>query len=148
MKTSRCFIAASLSLAVVLGAAVSPVRADKSVADVAEATNKKLVKLWGSGGLKGLAAYGTGFFVTKDGYILTVYSHILETPDLRVHLSNGDRYHATVVATEPELDVALIKLDTKDKIELKEDEYFDVVAAAQAADRRDRHEHSGVQQRV
>ena len=27
-----------------------------------------------------------GFFVSRDGYILTVYSHILETPDLRVHL--------------------------------------------------------------
>ena len=46
-------------------------RADNSVADVAEQVNKKMVKLWGSGGLKGLASYGTGFFVSRDGYILT-----------------------------------------------------------------------------
>ena len=129
MKHSRSWLAGSLALAALL-AVLSPARADKSVADVAEQVNKKMVKLWGSGGLKGLAAYGTGFFVTKDGYILTVYSHILETPDLRVHLPSGDRYHAKVVAVEPELDVALLKLDTKDKIELKDDEYFDVEKAA------------------
>jgi len=130
MTYPRSFVAGSLALAVLLGAALSQARADKSVADVAEATNKKMVKLYGSGGLQGLAAYGTGFFVTKDGYILTVYSHILETPDLRVRLANGDRHHAIVVAVEPELDVALLKLDVKDPIKLNEDEYFDVEAAA------------------
>ncbi len=123
-------LAGSLALTALFGGALASARADTSVADVAEQVNKKMVKLAGSGGLKGLAAYGTGFFVSKDGYILTVYSHILETPDLRVYLANGDMYHGKVVATEPELDVALIKLDTKDKIELKEDEYYDVEAAA------------------
>jgi serine protease Do len=130
MKRFRCLFTGSLAIAVLLGVAVAQARADKSVADVAEQVNKKMVKLWGSGGLKGLAAYGTGFFVNKDGYILTVYSHILETPDLRVHLPNGDKYHAKVVCVEPELDVALLKLDTKEKIELKDDEYFDVEKAS------------------
>jgi S1-C subfamily serine protease len=127
MKPIRYF---PLAFVVVLCGALSPARADNSVADVAEQVNKKMVKLWGSGGLKGLASYGTGFFVSKDGYILTVYSHILETPDLRVHLPNGDKYHAKVVCTEPELDIALVKLDTKEKIELKDDEFFDVEAAS------------------
>src|SRR5438045_1066899 len=122
MKYSRFLGAGCVALVVVLGGALSAARADDSVADVAEQVNKKMVKLYGSGGLKGLAAYGTGFFVTRDGYILTVYSHILDTPDLRVHLPNGDKYHAKVVAVEPELDVALLQLDTKEKIELKDDE--------------------------
>jgi serine protease Do len=74
-----------------------------------------------------LASYGTGIVVAPDGYILTVASHILDTPDLRVHLFDGTRYYAKVVALEPELDIALVKIDTKDKLELP---YFDVLEAA------------------
>ncbi len=65
MKHSRSLIAgASWRTAVVFGAAAAPAHADSSAADVAEQVNKKMVKLFGSGGLKGLASYGTGFFVT------------------------------------------------------------------------------------
>src|SRR5260370_14712263 len=123
MKPSRFLGAACVALVVGLGGALSPARADASVANVAEQVNKKMVKLYGSGGLRGLAAYGTGFFVTHDGYILTAYSHILDTPDLRVHLANGDKYHAKVVAIEPDLDVALLKLDINEPIQLKSDAY-------------------------
>jgi S1-C subfamily serine protease len=107
-----------------------PARAEKSYKEVAKQVNNKMVKLFGAGGLKGLADYGTGVVISSDGYILTVYSHILDTQDLRVHTAVGDRYHAKVVAIEPELDVALVKIDPGkgSKLEL---EYFDVVKAAQ-----------------
>jgi serine protease Do len=101
-------------------------RADESFAPVADEVNQKLVKLFGSGGFKGLPSYGTGVIISPDGYILTVNSHILDTRDLRVHLYDGTRYHANVVAQEPELDVALVKIDKK--VEL--DKWFDVAAAA------------------
>jgi serine protease Do len=130
MNYFRHFLAGSFAVAVILGGSLTPARAEDSVANVAEQVNKKMVKLWGAG-LRGVAGYGTGFFISKDGYILTVYAPILETPDVRVHLANGDKYHAKVVATEPELDIALLKLDTKDAVELKEDEYFDVHKAAE-----------------
>jgi serine protease Do len=129
MNPSRSLAAGCVALVVLFGGSLASARADNSVADVAEQVNKKMVKLYGSGGLKGLASYGTGFFVSKDGYILTAYSHILDTPDLRVHMYNGDKYHAKVVAFEPELDVALLKLEVKEKIELKDDEFYDVEAA-------------------
>ncbi len=66
------------------------VRAEESFAKVSEKVNPKLVKLFGSGGIRGLASYGTGVFVSPDGYILTVNSHILDTqrparPPLRRH---------------------------------------------------------------
>lgn len=73
--------------------------------------NKKLVKLYGAGGWKGLPSYGTGILVSKDGYILTVNNHILTTVDLRVHLYDGRQYHAKVVSKEPELDIALCKIE-------------------------------------
>src|SRR5262249_35489843 len=70
--------------------------------------------LFGSGGFQGLASYGTGAVVSSNGYILTVASHILDTPDLLVHLPDGRRFRGRVVATEPNLDVALVKIDAKD----------------------------------
>jgi serine protease Do len=106
-----------------------PARADKSFAKVSEEVNRKLVKLYGAGGIRGLPSYGTGFFISPNGYILTANSHILDTEDLRVHTYDGTRYHAKVVAIEPELDVALVKIGTdKDKVE--DMPYFDVVEAA------------------
>jgi serine protease Do len=114
----------SLALAAVLFVAL-PARADESFAKVAEDVNPKMVKLFGSGGIRGLAAYGTGMLVSPDGYILTVYSHILDTQDLRVHLADGTKYNGKVVATEPELDVALVKIDKVEGLP-----YFDVVEAA------------------
>jgi len=115
--------------AFLLGATSLSARADQSFAEVSQKVNQRLVKLFGSGGIKGLASYGTGVIVSPDGYILTIYSHILDTQDLRVHLYDGTRYHAKVVVTEPELDVALVKIgDEKNKVE--DLPYFDVFEAA------------------
>jgi serine protease Do len=118
-----------LRLTAVLMTAALAGSAEDSFAAVAEQVNGKLVKIFGSGGIRGLASYGTGVVVSPDGYILTVQSHILDTPDLLVHLADGTRHHARVVAVEPELDVALLKIGSeKDKVE--ELPYFDVAEAA------------------
>jgi serine protease Do len=74
-----------------------------------------------------VAHYGSGALISADGYVLTVATPMLDTPDLRVHLSDGRRYHAKVLVIEPELDVALVKIDTKEKLELP---YFDLLAEA------------------
>lgn len=109
---------------------VTQTRADDSSSSVAEQVNGKIVKLYGAGGIQGLEAYGTGIIVSPDGYILTMNSHILATDNLRVHLADGTRYeYAKVVAVDPELDIALIKIgDDKQKVE--DLPYFDVVEAA------------------
>jgi serine protease Do len=112
--------------------AVASARAEESFAKVSEKVNPKLVKLFGSGGIRGLASYGSGILVSADGYILTVNSHILDTQDLRVHLYDGTRYHGRVVAIEPELDVALVKIGDE-KVKVEEQPYFDVVEAARRA---------------
>jgi serine protease Do len=117
------------SLALLVAASAVPVRAEESFAKTSEKVNPKLVKLFGAGGIHGLASYGSGFLVSPDGYILTVNSHILDTRDLRVHLYDGTRYHARVVAIEPELDVALVKIGD-DKVKVEDQPYFDVIEAA------------------
>ncbi len=100
--------AAALAVALL---AASPVWAQQPITKTAEEVNKKMVKLFGIGGFKGLPSYGTGIVVSKSGHILTVNNHILGTTDLRVHLADGRFFHAKVVAKELALDVALLKLD-------------------------------------
>lgn len=107
----------------------TPLRAEPSFAQTADGVNKKMVKLFGSGGFKGLVSYGTGIIVSREGHVLTVASHLLDTQDLRVHLYDGRRYHAKVLVVEPELDVALVKIEGDN---LEEMPHFDVVAAAKA----------------
>lgn len=94
---------------------------------VCHQVNQKVVKLFGSGGFRGVVAYGTGVLVSPEGHVLTVASPLLETQDLRVHLYDGRRLHAKVLVIEPELDAALVKIDQVDDLP-----YFDVTKAAQA----------------
>lgn len=105
--------------------AAAPAPAQDRYSAVAQVTNSKMVKLFGSGGFRGVVAYGTGVIVSPDGHVLTAAGSLLDTPELRVHLSDGRRCNAKLVVLEPALDVALIKIEGVDDLP-----YFDVVAAA------------------
>src|SRR5436190_2354807 len=88
---------------------VSVLHAQQPVTPLVGPVNKKMVKLFGIGGLKGLPSYGTGILVSAKGHILTVNNHILvNTTGLLVHLYDGRQLQAKVVVREPELDVALL----------------------------------------
>lgn len=117
-----------LALAGLLYVLQPPSRGDESFAKVADTVNQKLVKLYGAGGIRGLASYGTGVLISADGYILTINSHILDTRDLRIHLYDGTIYHGDVVAREPQLDIALVKIKDQKRVDIEH--YFDVAAAA------------------
>ncbi|HEV3205262.1 MAG TPA: trypsin-like peptidase domain-containing protein [Gemmataceae bacterium] len=123
LQKKGCMI---LIAAAVLGA-VSPAPGQESFAKVSEEVNRKVVKLYGSGGFQGLASYGTGALVSAEGHILTVASHMLATQDLRVHLFDGRRYHAKVLVVEPELDAALVQIEKLDDPL----PFFDFIEAAQ-----------------
>ncbi len=92
--------------------------------EVVQRVNRQMVKIYGSGGFRGLNSYGTGIAVSADGYVLTAASPMLDTSELRVHLFDGRRLTAKVVVTEPELDAALLKIDGVEDLP-----YFDVAAA-------------------
>lgn len=100
-----------LSLLAVGFVSLGSLQAQQPYTAVVEEVNKKLVKLFGAGGFKGLPSYGTGILVSSKGHILTVNNHILTTQNLRVHLFDGRSYTARVIAREPELDLALVKVD-------------------------------------
>lgn len=57
---------------------------------------------------------GTGFLVSKDGYILT-NNHVVDGADrLIVTLHDGRTFHATLVGRDPDTDVAVIRIEGKD----------------------------------
>jgi len=107
---------------------VSP--AEETLGEVASKVNARLVKIYGSGGVKGLPGYGTGILVSPEGHILTAANHLPDSSDLRVHLADGTRLSAKVVASEPELDAALLKID--DKTAAGELPHFDIAKASKA----------------
>ncbi|MBI2804836.1 MAG: trypsin-like peptidase domain-containing protein [Planctomycetes bacterium] len=95
----------------VIGIAATNVAAQAPVTGVVGDVNKRMVKLFGIGGFKNLPSYGSGILVSAKGHILTVNNHILNTPGILVHLYDGRQYQAKVLVREPELDVALLKID-------------------------------------
>ncbi len=124
MFTRRTFI----WLAVVAAAVVTPSLASAAdpFREIVKGSNEKLVKIFGAGGFSRLNNYGTGIVISKDGYVLTVASQLLDTPDLVVHTYEGFRLKAKVITSEPELDIALIKVQLVPGVEL---ECFDFLEA-------------------
>jgi serine protease Do len=127
MKLARSLRHPILAAAALLLVAL-PARANDSFAAVSDKVNAKLVKVFGSGGFKGLVSYGSGVLVSADGYVLTVATPMLDSQEVRVHLADGRRFHAKVVIVEPELDMALLKVEGVSDLE-----YFDIPQAAQKA---------------
>ncbi len=57
---------------------------------------------------------GTGFIISPDGYIVT-NNHVVGDMDrVRVTLADGRRFDAVTVGTDPQTEIALIKIDGED----------------------------------
>jgi serine protease Do len=114
-----------LPIALFVGAFAAVAVAQDGYDAVVTKVNARLVKVFGSGGFRGVVAYGTGIVVSPDGYVLTAAGSLLDTPELRVHLADGRRCQAKVVVIEPALDAALVKIDQVEDLP-----HFDFATAA------------------
>lgn len=57
------------------------------------------------------SALGSGFVISEDGYIVT-NNHVIESADeIVIEFFNGDELEATVVGTDPNTDIALLKVE-------------------------------------
>lgn len=63
--------------------------------------------------IKGL---GTGVLIDEKGYIITNNHVIEEASDIRVILSNGKRYTASVMGKDPKTDLAVLKITSDTKL--------------------------------
>ena len=59
-------------------------------------------------------AYGSGFIVSADGYILT-NNHVVEKSDaVTITMADGKEYTAKVIGTDPSTDIAVVRIDATD----------------------------------
>ncbi|HTL81267.1 MAG TPA: trypsin-like peptidase domain-containing protein [Bacteroidia bacterium] len=59
-------------------------------------------------------AYGSGVIITSDGYIVTNNHVVAGADQIQVVLNDKRTYDATVVGTDPNTDLAVLKIDEKD----------------------------------
>jgi serine protease Do len=60
------------------------------------------------------SALGSGFVITDDGYVVTNH-HVIEGADeIEIEFYSGVKLPATVVGTDPNTDIALLKVDATD----------------------------------
>lgn len=117
-------------VAVLSAATFSPlagaVAADGSFSEVVRQVQPKLVKIYGAGGFRGLEAYQSGFLISADGYIATVWSYVLDTDAIHAVLDDGRRFDAKLLAADPRLDLAVLKIEAQNL------PHFDLSQHAQA----------------
>ncbi len=64
--------------------------------------------------IKSKDAFGSGFIISNDGYIITNYHVVSEPENLRVRLNNEKEYDADIIRVSKIYDLALIKIDASD----------------------------------
>lgn len=121
----RAFLFTCTIVGTIAAGSVVPAQAQSSVETIA-AVAPKVVKIFGAGSGQKLHSYGSGFLVSPDGHIVTVWSHILDGDTVNVVLDDGRRYQGRVLGAEPPLDMAVLKIEAEGL------PYFDLAAAASA----------------
>lgn len=100
-------------LAACLSMAAVNVRADSPQRTIADAA-RRVVKIHGAGGLRGLEAYQTGILVSPDGRIATALSTVLDSDEITCVLDDGRRFRATLVGVDPRREVAVLSIEAAD----------------------------------
>jgi len=111
LSTMTCRIS-RVAVTMLLGLLLTSASAQaEEVADIVPGVQSRVVKLFGAGGLKNLATYGSGFLVSADGHIVTVWSHLLDSDAVTVVLDDGRRFYGKVIGTDSQKDLAVLKID-------------------------------------
>ena len=117
---------AAITLTLLITASVADLQAESPLGAWVRDAQKRVVKIYGAGGLKGLEAYQSGFLVSPEGHIATAWSYVLDVEPV-VLLDDGRRFESKIVGFEPSLELAVLKIDATDTpfFELKEEPNVD-----------------------
>ena len=77
-------------------------------------TLPKTVKIIGSGSVRGLEAYQSGFLISNEGHVLTAWSYVLDSDVVTLTMNDGLKREAALVGFDPRLDIAVLKIDVTD----------------------------------
>jgi len=104
----------SLPLLAVLAGAV-PLCGTTAAAGEATAAGaaaaRRVVKLYGAGGIRGLEAYQTGIIVSPTGHIVTALSTALDAEVIDCVLDDGRRYPARLLGADLRRELAVLEID-------------------------------------
>jgi serine protease Do len=75
---------------------------------------RKVVKIYGAGGLRGLEAYQSGIIISPQGRIVTVMSTVLDSDGIDCVLDDGRRFEATLLGVDPRRELAVLSIDATD----------------------------------
>ncbi len=64
-------------------------------------------------------AQGSGFIISSDGYILTNNHLVGEAEKVSVKLGDGRDFEAKIIGTDPDSDIAVLKIDAKELVYLE-----------------------------
>lgn len=59
---------------------------------------------------------GSGVIISEDGYIVTNNHVIQDATDLEITMNNKKQYKAKLIGTDSKMDIALLKIDTDEKL--------------------------------
>lgn len=68
---------------------------------------------WGGGGPR--SSLGSGFLISKDGYVITNYHVVRQADEIIVRMLDRREYRATVIGTDPRSDIAVLKIEAEEK---------------------------------
>lgn len=110
-----CAILASL-IAVLLAPSLSlsPTAVAAAPGETIADAARKVVKLYGAGGVRGLEAFQSGILVSPDGRIVTVMSTVLDADEIACVLDDGRRYVAKLVGVDPRRELAVLTIEGED----------------------------------
>jgi serine protease Do len=66
------------------------------------------------------SSLGSGFFISQDGYLLTNEHVVAGADQIKVQLSDGRTFEATVKGADEKLDLALLKVDAEEPLPVVE----------------------------
>ncbi len=96
-----------------LSVCVGSVHAESSLRDITREVQRKVVKIYGAGGLRGLESYQSGSLISPTGHILTAWSYVLDSSVITVVLDDGRHFTAELAGADPRFGIALLKIDAE-----------------------------------
>jgi S1-C subfamily serine protease len=121
---SKAILTACLAIATIVVA--GDFAAAQSFAQVIADSQPKMVKIHGAGGVSGLEPYQSGFLVSDQGHVLTVWSYVLDTDYITVTLDDGRKFEGKLMGADPRLELAVLKIEATDL------PHFDIAASVPA----------------
>ena len=123
MSYPKAMYRTSLIIGLLMIAGLAKSTAADDFALASNAVQSRMVKIYGAGGLQGLEAYQSGFLISGEGHVLTVWSYVLDTDYITVTLNDGRKFQGELVGADPRLELAVLKIDSAEL------DHFDLATA-------------------